>query len=310
MKGFILASGLLVFAAPASAQSGPLGRPVPEPPALPEKALGEPVAEIDPASTTRGFKESQLRFDRVARARETADERMRRRFAERGVDYPVKEIFIRVFKHEKVLELWARSSADEAFRLVKEYPVCALPGQLGPKSRMGDMQVPEGFYFIDNFNPRSAYRLSLGLSYPNLGDRLRGYTMSLGGDIFIHGGCETIGCIPIENANIDEVYWVAVQATDAGQRVIPVHVFPTRMEEDRVDWLNAVYDPDPELREFWRNIAHGYAFFEETRRVPWVTIGEDGSYVVPSVPRPAAAEPATLTPPLPSATGRPARSGG
>jgi murein L,D-transpeptidase YafK len=32
----------------------------------------------------------------------------------------------------------------------------------------GDYQVPEGFYYITEFNPASNYHLSLGINYPNI----------------------------------------------------------------------------------------------------------------------------------------------
>lgn len=183
------------------------------------------------------------------------------------------------------MELWARSRTDSVFTLIKEYPVCALPGQLGPKERMGDFQVPEGFYFIDHFNPRSNYHLSLRVSYPNVSDHLRREVVSLGGDIFIHGGCETVGCIPIENHNIKEVYWLAAQAMHQGQRIIPLHIFPSRMDDATLRWLEHTFEPEPRLREFWRNLAVGHAYFEATRQVPWITVSEEGRYIIPPVPR-------------------------
>jgi murein L,D-transpeptidase YafK len=262
-------------AAPAAAQrGGPLGSPIP----------GQPLGQAVERPGIDAFLAHQLTFDRVAGAREAADERLRAVFAEAGLAYPAREIFLRVLKHERVLELWARSHPDAGFTLVRSYPVCALPGQLGPKRRMGDVQVPEGFYFIDGFNPRSAFHLSLRVDYPNTADRMRREALTLGGDIFIHGGCATVGCVPIEDRNIEEVYWLAVQVTDAGQRLIPVHIFPARLDDDNLRWLQATFSPEPELLDFWRNLAEGYAFFEETRRVPWVTVAESGAYVVPERP--------------------------
>jgi murein L,D-transpeptidase YafK len=257
-------------------QAGPLGTSVPR------KSLGTPV---DENAGPEAFLANQLTFERVATARSSTDRRLRTLFEEAGVPYPAPEIYLRVFKHERVLQLWARGDTAAEFALIKEYPVCALPGQLGPKQRMGDLQVPEGFYFIDRFNPRSAYHLSLRVNYPNLADRMRRQALALGGDIYIHGGCETVGCVPIENHNIEEVYWLAAQATDAGQRIIPVHIFPARLDPARLRWLEGTFDPEPALREFWRNLAEGYAYFQETRRVPWITVDAAGRYSVPRPPR-------------------------
>ena len=45
-------------------------------------------------------------------------------------------------------------------------------GTTGPKRAEGDYQVPEGFYYINEFNPNSKYHLSLGLNYPNASDKI------------------------------------------------------------------------------------------------------------------------------------------
>lgn len=269
--GLILASTGVTAAA---AQGVPLGTPIPSQP------LGQPAG----VESVESFLSHQLTFDRVSHARALTDYRLRTLFEDNGLTYPAREIFIRVFKHERVLQLWARSDLDQPFSLVTEYAVCALPGQLGPKRRMGDLQVPEGFYYIDDFNPRSTYLLSLRVNYPNLADRMRRQPFALGGDIYIHGGCETVGCVPIEDHNIQEVYWVAAQAMEAGQRVIPVHIFPARLEPERLQWLAETFRPEAELLEFWRNLADGYAFFERTGHVPWVTVGQDGRYAFPDLP--------------------------
>lgn len=275
---------LLLFAglaAPVAAQNGPLGSPIPGRPL--GEALEDPSADA-PVS----FIAHQLAFARVAEARDSAEESLRALFVDKGVAYPARELFFRVFKHEREFEVWARSHPDAPFTLIRTYPVCSLPGQLGPKRRLGDLQVPEGFYYIDHFNPRSEFHLSLRVSYPNTADRMRRGALSLGGDIFIHGGCATVGCVPIEDRNIREVYWLAVQATEAGQRLIPVHIFPARLDDSRLRWLADTFDPEPDLLAFWHNLARGYAFFERTRRVPWITVAENGEYAVPGSPELAA----------------------
>lgn len=274
------AAGILLLGvglpAGAAAQSTPLGTP------LPGRPLG---AAVEGLAGPVAFLENQLSFDRVARARDATDGELRTLFHDKGVAYDSPEIYLRVFKHERIMELWARSVAGEPFTLLREYPVCALPGQLGPKQRMGDFQVPEGFYFIDEFNPNSAYHLSLRVSYPNLSDRMRREAVSMGGDIFVHGGCETVGCVPIENRNIEEVYWLAARAMDSGQRIIPIHIFPSRMDKESMRWLERTFQPDPRLLSFWQNLAEGFAYFEETRHVPWVTVAENGRYDIPSITR-------------------------
>ena len=166
-------------------------------------------------------------------------------------------------------------------RLVKSYPICASSGVLGPKRRQGDMQVPEGFYVVDRFNPVSSFHLSLGFNYPNDSDRVLSDKRSPGGDVFIHGNCVTIGCIPIEDGPMEEVYVAAVDARLGGARSIPVHIFPARMDEAGVSWLKGQAKGDVELEGFWGGLVEGYAAFETSRRVPTVRVDrQTGRYVV------------------------------
>lgn len=227
------------------------------------------------------FRAIQLRFPRV---RAAADERamvVRGRFAAQGLDPLHSEIYLRAFKHDRILELWARSPGAGPFLKVAEYPICAISGQLGPKRKKGDEQVPEGFYSIDTFNPWSSYHLSLGLDYPNRADRLRSKPgASLGGDIFIHGDCKTVGCLPMTDQLIEEIYWIAVQARGAGQASIPVHVFPTRMDEAGMAYLERMAAGNPGLMRFWRELEPGYREFEANRAVPNVFVDDDGRYIV------------------------------
>lgn len=256
------------------------------------RVLGEPTLVRPARNAGASFMETQLRHYRVLNARDGARPKLIALFNEQNIAFPPAEMFIRVFKHERLVEVWARSADDAELTLVREYPMCEVSGRPGPKRSQGDLQIPEGVYYIDEFNPRSAYHLSLGLNYPNLSDRLRSAELLLGGDIYIHGGCETVGCVPIEDDNIAELYWLAVEVRAAGQRVIPVHIFPARLESDRFGWLEGTFRPDPELAAFWMELAEVYRAFERTRRVPWVVVARDGSYVVMGEEReePAVAE--------------------
>ncbi|MEM6771921.1 MAG: hypothetical protein AAF597_15170, partial [Bacteroidota bacterium] len=82
-------------------------------------------------------------------------------------------MFLRVFKHEDQIEAWVKPDTAATYALLKTFPVCRKSGELGPKRAQGDLQVPEGIYYVDRFNPNSNYHLSLGLNYPNTADRRR-----------------------------------------------------------------------------------------------------------------------------------------
>ncbi|HSJ13267.1 MAG TPA: hypothetical protein VK939_02555, partial [Longimicrobiales bacterium] len=99
------------------------------------------------------FLAAQLSQPRVDRARERRDETVRTAFAAAGVAFPAAHLYLRAFKLERVLELWARNPEDDTYRLVATYDLCRTSGGIGPKRAEGDRQVPEGFYRITSLNP-------------------------------------------------------------------------------------------------------------------------------------------------------------
>jgi murein L,D-transpeptidase YafK len=226
------------------------------------------------------FKREQTRFPRVKAAIEEKEFLLRELCTSKKLSYPPKEMLIRIFKYEQGLEVWVRYSVDSSFTLLKEYRICRLSGILGPKREQGDSQVPEGFYVVSGFNPNSNFHLSLKINYPNKSDRILGVRGNLGGDIFIHGNCVTVGCVPITDDWIKEVYLLAVEAHSAGQKSIPVHVFPVRMNEEGMNVLRKNFPADEPLLDFWNNLKTGYDYFEKYRLVPSITVDSGGKYVV------------------------------
>ncbi|NIP80404.1 MAG: L,D-transpeptidase family protein [Gemmatimonadetes bacterium] len=238
--------------------------------------------DIAARPTTSAFLRRQLGFPRVRQAWVTKRARVASLFEAGGVAGPV-EVYFRVFKREQELEVWARGEGERRFVRLQTYPVCQVSGDLGPKRKEGDRQIPEGFYTIDVLNPRSEYHLSMRVDYPNAVDRARGRTGSLGGDIFIHGGCSTIGCVPVTDEWIEELYLIAIEARESGQRRIPVHIFPTRLDDAGLDWLRDRYGEDHADFAFWENLQDGYALFERTRTLPSIAPERD-HYVIRSPP--------------------------
>ncbi|MCI0436296.1 MAG: L,D-transpeptidase family protein [Gemmatimonadetes bacterium] len=225
------------------------------------------------------FVREQLQHPRVMQARADARFGLKRLYRDRGLAYPAAEIFLRVFKRERVLELWVRTPDARQFSLLREYRICALAGEIGPKRRQGDNQTPEGFYEIDAFNPSSQYLLSLHVNYPNASDRVMG-RVPLGGDIYIHGGCKTIGCIAIEDEQIKELYWAAVEARALGQTRIPVHIFPARLDDAEMELLTRIYGARRDLVAFWNTLRPGYDYFERHRVPPMMRVNARGQYQV------------------------------
>jgi len=209
-----------------------------------------------PVDSSAAFWRQQLRYQRVRAAQATAGPVVAARLRARSLDSDRLEVLFRLLKTHRELEVWARNRNDGPFELLHAYPLAATSGTLGPKRRAGDGQVPEGFYEIDRFNPSSNYHLSLGLNYPTATERALGEP-DPGGDIFIHGGEVTIGCLPITDAGIEEVYLLAVLARAAGQKSIPVHIFPFPITDDEL----AKRAGSPHLA-YWRGLRRGYEYFE------------------------------------------------
>ena len=226
------------------------------------------------------FKSQQLKISRVKAAYTEKEKLVKEWFSSKGVALSSSVIFIRVFKKDAELEIWAKNLKDEKFQLIKTYAVCASSGELGPKRKQGDLQVPEGFYAIDRFFPLSNYHLGLGVSYPNASDKILGGKGDLGGDILIHGNCVTIGCIPLTDDKIKEVYLMAVEAKSdlpAGQN-IPVHIFPFRMNGENMKTYEEKYKDNTKLIAFWKNIQKGYDSFEHTHKLRSVKVNSSGEY--------------------------------
>jgi len=139
--------------------------------------------------------------------------------------------------------------------------------------------VPEGFYHINRFNPTSSFYLSLGINYPNLADKRKSNSSNLGGDIFIHGSCVTIGCLPMTDNYIKEIYLISVLAKNCGQSKIPVYIFPFKMSDQNLTTYCAKYKENKGLISFWNNLKTGYDKFIKTQKELAIGVNENGDYI-------------------------------
>lgn len=146
-----------------------------------------------------------------------------------ALNLPLKEPRIVVIKSKRQLKLYSAAS------LVRTYKIGLGLNPIDDKTRQGDRATPEGEFYIFTKNNKSAYYLSLGLSYPNIEDAQRGLrdglisrtqhdaivraikrkatppqNTALGGDIYIHGNGAssdwTWGCVAVENENMKELF--------------------------------------------------------------------------------------------------------
>lgn len=206
--------------------------------------------------------------DRVAQARAEQGVAVREIVLGAGLESPVRRLYLRAFKREKRLEVWGGDGG--AMKMIRDFPVAGLSGTLGPKRREGDLQVPEGLYVVDRFNPRSRFLLSLGLDYPNASDRVRSDRQRPGSDIFVHGGTASIGCLAMTDPGIQQIYLLALEA----ERPIRVDLFPFRFTKGWDDGADATH------LEFWRELEPFYTEFERTRKVPGFRVAKGGVYTL------------------------------
>lgn len=172
-------------------------------------------------------------------------------------------VLIRAYKKESEIEIWKQTTSGQ-YALMKSYPVCRWSGQLGPKTREGDRQVPEGFYTVTpaQMNPNSALWLAFNVGYPNAMEKSLGRN---GGDIMVHGTCSSRGCFAMTNEQIEEIYAVMREAFQGGQKEVQFQSYPFRMTAENL----AKFRNDPNL-PFWKNLKEGNDRFEVTKLVPAV----------------------------------------
>lgn len=224
------------------------------------------------------FKETQRKHSRVKTAYEEKEATVKKYFADKKLPMDKFQLFLRAFKKEETLEVWIKEKGKEQFVLLHVYDFCSSSGTLGPKRKEGDLQIPEGVYQINHFNPVSNFYLSLGINYPNESDRVLSDKTHPGSAIYIHGNCVTIGCIPITDDKIKELYVLTVEAKNSGQQKIPVHIFPSKLETGVVDQLINEQKADAATSAFWKNLEPVYQDFEKSKRLKPVKVKSNGEY--------------------------------
>ena len=136
------------------------------------------------------------------------------------------------------------------------------------------MQVPEGFYKVNFFNAFSDYYLGMQINYPNQSDLILG-KRPYGGQIMIHGNCVTIGCIPITDDKIKEVYLLCLFSKGAGHDVA-VDSYPFKLNLKKLEAAKNSYDKT--LIDFWFNLKTVYDYFEQKQITPVIGVDKNGLY--------------------------------
>ena len=231
--------------------------------------------------TPPDFLSQQKKFERVRAAFLEKENVIQQQLKVNGLQPGNFKLLVVAYKAEDEIELYVKKESESVYNKLISYEVCAKSGQLGPKRKQGDLQVPEGFYHIDRFNTTSNFHLSLGVNYPNESDRKKSTAEHLGGDIFIHGSCVTIGCLPMTDDKIKEIYLYAVLARNNGQLEIPVYIFPFKMTDSNFDNYKAmaIYKENVQLIDFWKNLKSGFDKFQKEKAELKVTVDKNGNYL-------------------------------
>ncbi len=171
---------------------------------------------------------------------------MNDRFPELAALTDGEPLSILAFKEERRLEVWKRRGNE--WKFVRSYPFTGFSGKLGPKLKEGDGQIPEGIYRVEYLNPNSLFHLSIKVDYPNSFDQSMAAhddRNDIGFDIFIHGSSATIGCIPIGDENIEELFYLIAKN---GYDDVTIIISPvdfrrgvTPPEIDAIDWEAKLY---------------------------------------------------------------------
>ncbi|MBU1312820.1 L,D-transpeptidase family protein [Agrobacterium tumefaciens] len=174
-------------------------------------------------------------------------------------------VLVRIFKQESELEVWKLDLTGK-YALLKTYPMCRWSGKLGPKTRNGDRQAPEGFYHVSAgmLNPKSQYYVSFNLGYPNRLESALGYT---GEALMVHGACSSSGCYALTDQGVGEIYAIVSKALASGQDRFQVQAYPFRMTLENM----ALHKGDANL-PFWKTLKEGYDAFELTKQQPKVSV--------------------------------------
>jgi murein L,D-transpeptidase YafK len=188
------------------------------------------------------FKQTQLNEARVKVAYEHVEDTVKKYFSTKKLSMDKFQLFIRAFKKEQILEAWIKENNKEQFILL--------------------------------------HYLSLGINYPNESDLILSDKKKPGNAIYIHGGCATVGCIPITDESIKELYIMAVEARSAGQTTIPVHIFPSKLEKGVVEKLTIEQRANSATSAFWKNLEPVYRDFEETKKLNPIRVNASGLYTL------------------------------
>ena len=185
-------------------------------------------------------------------------------------------MLLRVFKQEREVEVWVQPEDQQTFVLFRIFPICFYSGKLGPKVKEGDMQSPEGFYFVGpaQMRAKSQYHRAIDFAFPNDYDAAQGYT---GTELLIHGNCVSSGCYAMTDPFVEQLYELGSATAATAAQGFWIHAFPFHMTAEAL-----AGQQDSPWHGFWAQLKAGYDAFESRRVPPHISV-ESGRYVVTEV---------------------------
>ncbi len=205
-----------------------------------------------------------------------------------SLEYQDLDILFVVYKSELEFQVWAKKrTINSAYILIASYPITdPTVAKLGPKSRFGDSLTPEGIYSVDFYSSFrwSDYYLAFRVSYPNKFDHARRDFWNVGGkaggDINIHGCCLSIGCIPLGNPAIEEVFFLA-RTNQSNGSDISIIIFPFKFN-NKV--LKDHHYGDSRIKswnkDFWNSLEDLHKYFKKYNKIPDFTINHNTGYYI------------------------------
>ncbi|MEM1136646.1 MAG: LysM peptidoglycan-binding domain-containing protein, partial [Bacteroidota bacterium] len=231
------------------------------------------------AGQNLSFKLKQLKYDNVKTAYIDKENSLKKLVIKKGFRSFSNHALLRYFKYEQVLELWIKPPTATNYSLLKRYKACGETGNFGPKKLLGDRQIPEGIYELDKFLPTSDNFLAVTINYPNNADANRNSQQD---EVSIGGNCANKGNINFDVESMKELYVILVEAKGAGQKSIPIHIFPATMVEKNITKLQSLHPSNEYYKDFWASLKVAFNYFNKTRKEPTIGATDNGMYVVQS----------------------------
>ncbi|UKN01792.1 L,D-transpeptidase family protein [Paracrocinitomix mangrovi] len=244
---------------------------------LPIKLLLFSVFLLNGFNNYASFLDDQLKYSRVKSAYTEKKPIITEKLTNMDLKLNNVNVLIKAYKYEQKVKIYVKHKDSTVYKLYDQFIFNCTSGDLGPKRTEGDFQIPEGFYHVNHFNPYSNFHLSLGVSYPNKSDKLKSTAKKKGGAIYMHGGCASIGCIPIEDEPIKEVYVLSVLAKNSGQSQIGIDILPFEYTKSKFDSAVLLY---PDHKDFWANLFEIEKTFDATKKESKIGVKENGDYYI------------------------------